>query len=103
NHLSGRFDSETRKKNAIKNLIKDIVEDGWEELEEVFRKQTEVLNVVLKNIGEVCSKILKLRYLHKYSAEEMSAEMNLKSAKVAKDRKYECEKKAKKMAEELLK
>lgn len=67
-----------------------------EEQELYFNK----LDNVLQNLGEKCLTVLKMYYFEKLSLKVISEKLGYSSDKVAKNQKYKCLERAKKMAQE---
>ncbi len=82
----------------VVNLDRDDENDIQEHLDK--EEKYEVMDTALQKLGEKCLKILKLFYYQKQSMEEIAQEMNLSSAKIAKNQKYKCIERARKMAKE---
>lgn len=73
------------------------VSDG-ENIEELLdqEKNYQLVEEVLKTIGEKCLKILQLFYYSGFSMREIARQVDLKSEKVAKNQKYKCLERARK-------
>lgn len=71
-----------------------------------FKEQEEqykMLQGVLESLGEKCSRLLKLFYVQKYSMDEIATELGYRNVNTAKNQKYKCLERAKKIASEQLK
>jgi RNA polymerase sigma factor (sigma-70 family) len=84
-----------RKKILLENFEEFIPVDIDEE-----EAMTTELNKLLDEIGEACRKLLVLFYYHKKSMEEICVELNYQNTDSAKNQKYKCIQRLKKMVAE---
>jgi len=81
----------------IVNLDRDDESDIEYHLEK--ERKFEFVDEALTRLGEKCLKILKMFYYDKRNMDEIADVMSLSSAKVAKNQKYKCIERARKMAQ----
>ncbi len=89
------------KKKGLKYGTEEVGNIKFEsELEEIAQKEKkfQVVEEVLKSIGEKCLEILQLFYYRGLSMKEIARQVDLKSEKVAKNQKYKCLERARKRA-----
>ena len=88
----------------INKLKKDGRLTGLEEIAEKLTDEDEIVaktltlererkvNLLFKQLGETCKKLLVLAYYHNLSMQEIAMKMGFKSETVAKSKKYKCKK-----------
>lgn len=98
------FRTESRKQ-AFVNFEKVEHQDFQQDISDFKEKEQKFhqMQSVLESIGEKCSRLLKLFYVQKFSMEEIADKLEYKNVNTAKNQKYKCLERAKKMAGEQLK
>jgi RNA polymerase sigma factor (sigma-70 family) len=75
---------------APQEEIKDSSEEDIEVEDNDVRGRVAILNASLQNLGEPCATILKYYYVENLSMQEISKRMSYTNAENAKNQKYKC-------------
>jgi len=95
NNYKRRFNREQNLDDLNNDFPADMVENEDEELNERSQQIVSMLNMA----GETCKKLLNLYYTEKLKFQEIAKRMNYTNAANAKNQKYKCLKKIRKLTE----